>query len=89
MRYMLTTVDNPYDPYLSYDQWDAWDRQAGYNTSSLIARIAKTSEEVSEADVMFMLNVAMDEILALDVLNVYIKVPFKELPKPIKSSENT
>lgn len=79
-RYMLSTVDNPYHPYTQWDQWDAWDRRSGYNTSSLLARIAKTSEESSEADQMFALNLAMNEILEFDILEVYIKIPFD--PKP-------
>lgn len=75
MRFMLTTVDNPYDPYTQYDQWDAWDRQAGYCTASYVARVVRTSEESSEADQLFALNVAMEEILKYDPLEVYIKVP--------------
>jgi hypothetical protein len=28
-EYMLTTVDNPYDPWTQWDEWFAWDQSAG------------------------------------------------------------
>ena len=43
-EYMLTTVDNPFNPFTEFDEWFAFDRQMGYNTPSFLDRIAKVSE---------------------------------------------
>lgn len=47
-RYRLTTSDNPYNPYLDYDEWYLYDLAKGYSTCERIARIAKTSYQVSD-----------------------------------------
>lgn len=75
---MLTTIDNPYDPFTEFDEWDAYDRQAGYNTCGYLARIVRTSDELSEADQEVAIDEAIDEIVELNVLGVYKKV-YKEL----------
>ncbi len=71
---MLTTVDNPYDPFTQYDEWYAFDYAAGYHTPSFLARIVKTSDELSEADQQLAICDAIDEIVKENVLGVYRKV---------------
>lgn len=71
---MLTTIDNPYDPFTQYDEWFAFDTQKGYNTCSYLARIAKTSDELSEQDEALAIEQAIDEIVRLNVLGIYLKV---------------
>ena len=46
--YALTTLDNPYDPFDQFNQWFKFDTEKGYNSCSYLARIAKTSDEMSE-----------------------------------------
>lgn len=72
--HMLTTVDNPYDPSTQFDEWYAFDTAAGYNTTSLLARIVKTSDELSEADQDAALEDAIDEIVKENVSGVHRKV---------------
>lgn len=72
--FMLTTVDNPFDPFVQYDEWYAWDRNAGYHTPGLLARIAKTSDELSDADQHLAIQQAIDEIVQENVLGVYRKI---------------
>jgi hypothetical protein len=71
---MLTTVDNPYDPFKQFDEWYAWDESAGYHTSSFLARIVKTSDELSDADQSLAIEQAIDEIVRENVSGVYRKV---------------
>jgi len=73
-EYMLTTVDNPYNPFTHYDEWHRWDAEAGYHTSEFLARIARTSEELSDADQELALDLAIDEIVRENVLGLYRKV---------------
>jgi hypothetical protein len=73
-EYMLTTVDNPYDPFTQWDEWYAWDRQAGYHTPGLLDRIARLSDELSDADYHLAIQQAIDEIVRENVMAVHRKV---------------
>jgi len=73
-EYMLTTVDNPYNPFTHFDEWLAWDTKAGYNTSSLLARIAVVSESLSEPDQALAIQQAIDEIVTENVSGMWRKV---------------
>lgn len=75
IQYMLTTVDNPFNPFNQWDEWFAWDRQAGYDTPSLLDRIAKVSDEISEPDQALAIQQAIDEIVEENVSGMYRKVP--------------
>lgn len=71
---MLTTVDNPYNPFIQFDEWKAFDESKGYFTCEYLARIAKTSHELSDADNNIAVEDAINEILYFNVLGIYIKV---------------
>jgi hypothetical protein len=79
---MLTTTDNPYNPFTEFDEWYAFDQAAGYFTAGLLARIVKTSDELSEADQSLAIEQAIDEIVEENVLGVYRKVSNKEVFSP-------
>jgi hypothetical protein len=78
-EYMLTTVDNPYDPFTQWDEWFAWDQTAGYHTPGLLARIARLSDDLSEADEHHAIQLAIDEIVRENVLGVFKKVKEGEI----------
>jgi hypothetical protein len=73
-EFMLTTVDNPYDPFTQWDDWFLWDQTAGYHTPGLLARIARSSNELSDADQYVIIQDAIDEIVRENVLGVFRKV---------------
>ena len=81
-EYMLTTVDNPYDPFTQWDEWFAWDQTAGYHTPGLLARVARLSDDLAEADVNRAIQQAIDEIVKENVLGVFKKVKEGEVPFP-------
>lgn len=68
---MLTTIDNPYNPFTQFDEWDEFDQEKGYYTNNYLARIAKTSFELSESEEYDEILSAMEEIVAHDYLSVY------------------
>lgn len=70
----LTTVDNPFNPFMQFDQWYRFDSDKGYNSSQYLDRIARTSDQLSEAENDAEIERAIDEIIKYDVLNVYKKV---------------
>lgn len=73
-RSMLTTVDNPFDPFENFKEWFAYDVAAGYNTSSLLARLTFTSNELSEVDQNIANELAIDEIVEENTSGLYRKV---------------
>ena len=71
---MLTTVDNPFDPFDQFDDWINYDMYLGYNSSAYLARIAFTSDQLSDRENEKVIEQAIDEIIKYDPFNLYIKV---------------
>lgn len=71
---MLTTVDNPFDPITQFDDWYEYDESKGYCTSGYVARIAKTSDDLSKNDQDLAIQEAIDEIISMNPDGFYKKV---------------
>jgi len=71
---MLTTIDNPFSPFTEFDDWLRFDENKGYFTCNYLARIAKTSDELSETDQSLAIDQAIDEIVRYNLLGIYRKV---------------
>lgn len=74
VNYMLTTVDNPFNPHTQFDEWYADDLRRGHHTSSLLARVANFSDELSEPDQDLVVQAAIDGILEVNPNGLYRKV---------------
>lgn len=72
--HMLTTVDNPFNPFTQFEEWYAWDARAGYHTLAYLARIVRTSSDLSDEDQALAEELAIDEIVKENILGVYRKV---------------
>lgn len=70
----LTTMDNPYDPFDQFDAWYRFDMDNGYGTCSYLARIARTSDQLSDDENDREVERAIDEIIKYDFMNMYKKV---------------
>lgn len=96
--HMLTTIDNPNNPFTHYDEWMGWDMWMGYNTNGLLARIANTSDALSDTENQEEVERAMNRIIELDPFGLFIKVNAEQAlarekkmklgKKVIKSPEN-
>ncbi len=73
-EYMLTTVDNPFNPFHQFKEWLQWDARAGYHTLGYLARIAKVSDDLSEADYSRAVDSAIDEIIQENVYGVHCRI---------------
>jgi len=71
---MLTTTDNPFDPFTEYDRWYAWDASAGYHTPEYLARIVRSSDDLTEDLQLQAIDDAIDEIVEYNLLGKYKKV---------------
>ena len=74
----LTTIDNPFNPHTQWDDWLRYDEDHGYYTLSYLARIAKTSNELSSSDYLVEVENAIDEICKLNLLGLYTKLVIYE-----------
>lgn len=59
----ITTTDNPYDPSTEWDQWLFYDLSQGYYTCERLAKVAKTSDELSDNVNSILLEEAIDELV--------------------------
>lgn len=75
---MLSTIDNPFDPFLDFENWLNFDTTNKYNCCEYLARIAKTSENLTLYDENQAIDEAIDEIVKSNPLKIYKKVS-KEL----------
>lgn len=74
----ITTFDNPYDPFTDFEHWFLFDVEKGYNSCGYLARIAKTSSQLSDEENFKEIERAIDEIIKYDFRNIYKKVYRKE-----------
>lgn len=73
-KVFLTTVDNPYDPDTQFTSWYLYDKQKGYDSCDYLARIARTSNQLSDEENVDEIERAIDEIVHYDFLDIYKKV---------------
>ena len=86
--YMLTTVDNPYNPITQWDMWYAFDTQMGYNSCEYLDRVSTTSDGFTEAENDRELNRAINWIVNNDPFNVYRKVTKENFDSIMKETQN-
>lgn len=73
-RCALTTFDNPWNPFTQFDSWFLFDVEKGYNSCAYLARIAKTSEQLTDEENNEAIESAIDEIIKYDFMNIYKKI---------------
>lgn len=71
---MLTTVDNPFDPFDQFDSWYQFDMDKGYSSCSYLARIARTSDQLTDQENNEEIEHAINEIIKYDFMDIYRKV---------------
>lgn len=72
-EFTITTIDNPFNPFTQFDEWKQFDEEKGYFTLEYLARIAKTSMDLSDAQNDYEIDQAIEEIIRLNVLGIYKK----------------
>jgi hypothetical protein len=78
-EYMLTTVDNPFDPFTMFDEWMSYDMRMGYNTAAFLDRIAVVSSDMSEPDQALAIQNAIEEIVTENVSGMWKRVSRNEV----------
>ena len=76
---MLTTIDNPFNPFTQWDEWKRYDEDKKHFTCNYLARIAKTSDDLSDEVNDKIIEDAIDEIVKFNINGLYKKVYEKEI----------
>lgn len=71
---MLTTIDNPFDPFVQWDDWKRFDEDMQYFTCSYLARITKTSDDLTDEANEQAIRDAINEIVSYNINGMYRKV---------------
>lgn len=74
IRVALTTEDNPYNPFTQETEWNTYDELMGYYTNCYLARVARTSPDLSPDDYSLAIEEAIDSIVELNLTGNYKKV---------------
>lgn len=78
--FMLTTVDNPYNPFREWDRWLMEDLRLGHDTCGLLARLVSTPDDIDvEAELR-----AMEDVVRNNWSGVHIMVTDREWSELIK-----
>ena len=81
-EYMLTTIDNPFDPFEQFTSWRLFDLEKGYNSCERLARLVNITDDMSEEEVNREIERAIEGIIKHDFLNI-----FKKAERNTKTSE--
>ena len=73
-RFMLSTLDNPFDPFDEFAKWYMFDCEKGHQTSSRIARLAQLDSEMSTKEIEAEQIRVMEFIYKHDLEGKYVKV---------------
>jgi hypothetical protein len=77
-EYMLSTIDNPYDPFEQFIQWFMFDIEKQHYTCSKLARLLNITEEMSDVEINHEIDKAIDKLIELDFTNTFIRVYNKQ-----------
>ncbi len=68
---MITTTDNPHSPFTEFDEWRRWDEAHGYYTLAYLARVTRSSDELSLSDQELAIEDAINEIAEHNITGMY------------------
>ena len=61
--YMLTTIDNPFNPFTNFNEWYKFDMMKGYDTCGYLGRLASLSNYISDELDEDEIDFTMDQII--------------------------
>lgn len=73
-EFMLTTLDNPFNPFDDFTSWFLFDVEKGYYSCSYLARIANLNDGMTQRERDAEIERAIDEIIKYDFRDIYKKV---------------
>lgn len=87
---MITTEDNPFDPFSQWDEWYFYDLSQGYNSCERLARLAKTSSQLSDTINNLEVEDAIDTMIYTGAIGKSGKfVKYKKVEKETNNNPQT
>lgn len=82
---LLTTTDNPFSPFTEWDEWKKWDEAHGYYTCEYLARVTRSSDELTLSDQELAIEDAINEIVSHNITGMYTIVtqPFEQVSETV------
>jgi hypothetical protein len=71
-QFLITTIDNPYNPFTQPDEWYNFDVTYGYFTYQNLVKLVDFDEDMTEEEENKAYETAMDKLLKIHPM--YIKV---------------
>ena len=75
--FMLSTIDNPFNPFDDFWNWRMFDIEQEYFCCEYLARIVNETDEMTEKEKIAETERAIDEIIEFNPNPIYIKVAKK------------
>ena len=73
-EFMLTTIDNPFDPFDEFIPWRMFDIEKQHFCCEYLARIANVSDEMTQKEKNAEIERAIDEIIEVHPIKKWKKV---------------
>ena len=70
----ITTIDNPFNPFDDFTSWFMFDIEKGYYSGQKVARLVNTTEDMTTEEELEEIERAIDRLIEIDPLDIYIKV---------------
>lgn len=83
---MLTTVNNPFNPFNDFDSWLNFDYKNGIDCCGTLARVAKTSNALSDELNEVEIEAAMDSLVD-SMPTVFVKLHKSNADQTIKAMQ--
>lgn len=77
-KHMLTTIDNPFNPLTQFSEWYSFDTAKGYNSLSLLARLAQVSDSLGDDHTLEVIEETILEIVQENVSGMHTMVLIEE-----------
>lgn len=72
--YMITTIDNPWNPFTHYHEWLSFDMRHCYNTQEWLAVLTKSSNDLIDEEIKELIDGGVSRLLELDPYGLHVKV---------------
>lgn len=70
-RVHITTIDNPFNPFEDFASWYDFDMEKGYCSCERVARLAKTTDDMTELEIEEETERATRRLVEIDPLDIY------------------
>ena len=72
-EFMLTTIDNPFDPFEQFSSWLLFDKEKGYDSCEKLARLATITDDMTQDEIDKETENAIELLISLDITDTFTK----------------